>query len=145
MKELIFKEIVYDSANYQLTVQLRDQLLRKPLGLKFSEEDLASEKQMFHLALFDDNECIACLILVPEAEKIKMRQVAVAEKYQSKGIGKKLIQESEAFAKAKEFQKMYCNARKTAVPFYLKQGYKIVSEEFEEVGIPHFKMEKELS
>lgn len=145
MKGLIFKEVAYDSQDYQLTIQLRDLLLRKPLGLEFSNEDLAREEDMFHLAFFKKEKCIACLVLVPEGKKIKMRQVAVAEKYQSKGIGKKIIQKSEAFAKAKGFQKIYCNARKTAVHFYLKQGYKVVSDEFIEVNIPHFQMEKQIS
>jgi predicted GNAT family N-acyltransferase len=37
---------------------------------------------------------------------------------------------------------MHCNARKTAVPFYLQLGFETVGEEFEEVGIPHFRMQK---
>jgi predicted GNAT family N-acyltransferase len=40
---------------------------------------------------------------------------------------------------------MVLHARETAVPFYLKLGYEVVGGQFEEVGIPHFKMEKKLS
>jgi predicted GNAT family N-acyltransferase len=36
------------------------------------------------------------------------------------------------------------HARKSAVGFYEKNGYKICSGEFEEVTIPHYVMEKEL-
>ncbi|NOZ36403.1 MAG: GNAT family N-acetyltransferase [Chlorobi bacterium] len=41
-------------------------------------------------------------------------------------------------------QKIVLHARKTAVSFYLKLNYKIISEQFYEVGIPHFKMRKML-
>jgi predicted GNAT family N-acyltransferase len=39
---------------------------------------------------------------------------------------------------------MILHARATAVPFYLRLGYTVVGEPFEEVGIPHRGMEKAL-
>jgi predicted GNAT family N-acyltransferase len=39
---------------------------------------------------------------------------------------------------------MVMNARKTAVGFYEKLGYNAKGDEFEEVTIPHFLMEKTL-
>ena len=39
---------------------------------------------------------------------------------------------------------MTLHARQVAVPFYERLGYSIVGEPFEEVSIPHFKMEKGL-
>jgi predicted GNAT family N-acyltransferase len=36
------------------------------------------------------------------------------------------------------------HARKDAIGFYEKQGYKISGDEFTEVTIPHFVMEKKL-
>jgi predicted GNAT family N-acyltransferase len=43
---------------------------------------------------------------------------------------------------SRRFSKIILNARKVALPFYLKSGYVIQGDEFEEVGIPHFKMSK---
>ncbi len=43
-----------------------------------------------------------------------------------------------------KFDKITLHARKNAVPFYLALGYKIIGEEFEEVGLPHFEMEKNI-
>jgi predicted GNAT family N-acyltransferase len=39
---------------------------------------------------------------------------------------------------------MVLHARETAVPFYNALGYNSVGAQFEEVGIPHFRMEKAL-
>ncbi|MEX0813245.1 MAG: GNAT family N-acetyltransferase [Chitinophagales bacterium] len=145
MNALNLKKINFASLDYKKTVALRDLLLRKPLGLKFSEAELEKETNMLHLAFFDRENCIACLVLVPESKgKIKMRQVAVNEAYQSKGIGKKLIAAAEKYAREKGFKKMYCHARATALPFYQKLKYQQVGEAFEEVGIPHYKLEKNL-
>jgi predicted GNAT family N-acyltransferase len=36
------------------------------------------------------------------------------------------------------------HARKNAIGFYEKMGYKVKGEEFEEITIPHYVMEKQL-
>ncbi len=74
----------------------------------------------------------------------KMRQVAVNSSLQGKGIGKQLIQFVEIEAQKIGITHFELNARKSAVPFYLSMNYKIASDEFQEVGIPHFKMKKAL-
>ena len=50
----------------------------------------------------------------------------------------------EQEARATGIKKIEFHARKTAVKFYQKLGYHLEGEEFLEVGIPHFKMEKNL-
>lgn len=141
-----FKVYPFQSTEYLLALLLRYKILRVPLGLTFSAQDLAKDQSDFHLGLFEGETLLACLILTPQAEgKMKMRQVAVDEHLQGTGIGSELVRFSEGFAREKGFTYIHCNARKTAVPFYLKHGYTISGDEFSEVGIPHYYMEKELS
>ncbi len=138
-------EISFGSEWYALTVALRYDILRKPLGLHFTAGQLSKEDKEFHIAYIEDGKVLGCLILTPkENGTIKMRQVAVAENQQGKGIGKKMVVYAEIFSKEKGFTTMDLNARKTAVPFYLSMNYKIAGDEFEEVTIPHFRMVKEL-
>ena len=73
-----------------------------------------------------------------------MRQVAVHESCQRKGVGKLLVADSEAFARQKGYAKMTMHARDTAVPFYEKLGYKKKGRAFQEVTIKHYKMEKKM-
>jgi len=73
-----------------------------------------------------------------------MRQVAVHETKQDKGIGSEMVNFSENYAAENGYEWMVCSARKTAVPFYLKQGWQTVGDEFVEVTIPHFKMRKKI-
>ena len=141
-----FQNFEFATPDYALSVALRDEVLVKPLGLVFSEEDLSKEWDSFHLGAFDSaqNLC-ACLVLSPvSSTEIKMRQVAVHETVQGQGIGRRLVAYSEDFARAAGFRKVVLNARTSVRDFYTKLEYYIEGEEFEEVGIPHLKMYKEL-
>jgi len=138
------KEIAFGDEDYKKEIELRYIILRKPLGLNYTEEQLAAEKDEFHFAAFDGDKLVGCLLMKAIGnDEIKMRQVAVDEDYQGKGVGKSLVLFSEKFAAENGFSLITLHARKTAVPFYEKLGYKIVGEEFIEVTLPHFKMKKE--
>lgn len=143
---MIIKEVKFDSEEYKQTVALRDEVLRKPLSLKFSEQELSEEFDSFHLAaLNDEDEVVACLVLKPlTGDEIKMRQVAVHTDYQGKRIGKLLLSFSEIFASDQGFNLISAHVRDTALDFYLKQDYNKVGEQFEEIGLPHFKVQKQL-
>ena len=139
--------IAFATPEYDETVKLRYKILRKPLGRDFSEDQLAEEYADFHLAAYTNDWILrGCLVLTPKDDKVlKMRQVAVDDTVQQTGVGRQLVEASEAFGRANGFATMELNARHTAVPFYQKLNYDIVGEQFEEVGIAHFKMMKQLS
>ena len=139
-------QIEFATPEYDEAVRLRYEVLRRPLGLDFTPEQLAAEYDDVHLAGFDGmGRLIGYLCLTPlNNGAVKMRQVAVAPEWQGKGVGKKLVAASEELAKHLNFKRMTMHARETAVPFYLRLGYQTVGEQFEEVTIPHFKMEKKL-
>jgi len=142
---MTLEEIKYNSPKYHKSVELRYKILREPLGMTYSEEFLKAEKNQHHLGLFIENQIVAILLLQDLGNKlIKMRQFAVNDQLQGKGFGTKLVKFSEKIIKEKGFNKIELNARQTAVRFYEKLNYQIVSDEFFEVGIPHYKMEKEL-
>lgn len=141
-----FSEIIHSTPQYGATVALRRVVLRTPLGLDFTADELASEQSDYHLACYDDGDLVACLVLVPLAGgRIKMRQVAVAPPMQSRGIGRELVRFAEDFARQRSFTQMTIHARTSAVPFYEKLGYERVGKEFVEVSIPHWEMQKRLS
>ncbi len=143
MKQKIIK---YKSKEYNQSVKLRDKILRKPLGMVFTEKFLANDKHEFILGLFDNKKITATLNLKPISNtSIKMRQVAVDEIVQGQGLGSKLVRISEEFALKKGFNEIVLHARDTAVNFYLNLKYEITDPNvFYEVGIPHLKMRKKL-
>ena len=137
--------IKYGIREYEEMLVLRTKILRTPLGLNFSEEDLERDKDDFLLVIrSSDNQCIvACCLLTPLDKKTgKLRQMAVDHTVQKSGLGTAMLAFAEYVATKEGFEKMTLHARKIALGFYEKYGYKIVGNEFTEVGIPHYKMEK---
>ena len=140
---MTIKEIKFGSDNYNKSIELRDKILRKPLGLEITPDFLEQDKEQFHIAAFENNRIVGILLLQKIDDfTIKMRQVAVDNNKQRSGIGQKLVEFSENFTKMKQFNKIELNARKESIPFYLKLNYITVGNEFIEVGIVHQKMEK---
>ena len=142
---LVF-QVDFGSPSFDELVHLRDLILRKPLGLEFTPEELSSEYNSIHFAAYsNDFELLGTLVMKPlENGQIKMRQVAVFPYTQKKGVGQLLVAASETFAKEHNFKEIVLSARLPAVPFYEKLGYSIISELYQEVGIDHYKMAKEI-
>ncbi len=70
--------------------------------------------------------------------------MAVGAGLQGKGIGRVLMSFAENIARDHGYRRITMHARKSVLGFYEKSGYKVCSDEFEEVTIPHHVMEKEL-
>ncbi|MBY0755934.1 GNAT family N-acetyltransferase [Clostridium sardiniense] len=145
MNEIIIKEVFFNTPEYKSELRLRDNVLRKPLGMDISDDALEIEVDDYHICAIINSKVVGTLLLRKfNNTTLQMRQVAVDESLRNKHIGKKLISFAESFAKDKGFTKIILNARKTAIPFYERISYKKIGEEFTEVGILHMKMTKDL-
>ncbi len=142
---LKFRIVPYGTRAYLETVVLREEVLRKPLGMKFHGKDLVAEKDHWHLSLWDANECIATVVLQPlNEQEVKLRQMAVKEEYRGNGVGSALIALAERLARNEGFETIVLHARQNALDFYKQNGYEPFGKTFTEVGIPHKKMQKSL-
>lgn len=135
----------FDSALYRQAVELRRRVLRLPLGLDFTPEDLAPDREQFHFVATDGGQVVGCLVMVPHGNETKMRQVAVEPDLQGRGIGKAMVAHTEVWAAQEGYESIVLHAREGAVPFYLGLGYELEGEPFEEVTIPHRRMRKRLT
>ena len=139
------KLIDHGTEDYTQMVNLRLQLLRKPLALSFDREELEKEKDDILIGCFEDDKLEGCCLLTKVDRKtLRLRQMAVVSGLQGKGIGKVLTLFAENIARDRGYTKIMMHARKTAIGFYEKLGYKKKGDEFEEVTIPHYVMEKDL-
>ena len=142
---MALKIIDHGTKEYQQMVQLRMDILRKPLGLSFKAEELEKEKDEILIGAFEDEKMLGCCMLIKEGpQTVRLRQMAVLKNLQGKGIGRALMQFAENIARDRGFRKITMHARKSATGFYEKLGYQITGDEFEEVTIPHYIMEKAL-
>ena len=142
---MALKILDHGSHEYRQMVKLRDDILRKPLGLGFTPQELESEKDNMLIAAFEEDEILGCCMRVEEnPETVRLRQMAVLNDLQGKGIGRALMGFAENIARDRGYKVLSMHARKNALGFYEKMGYKVASNEFTEVTIPHYVMEKRL-
>ncbi len=141
---LTFSQIDYGSDAWSTAVKLRENVLRKPLDSFFSPDELEQERAHIHIGGYSDGEIVATAVLVPEGENMKMQRVAVLESLRNTAIGSKMMVFCEAIVLSNNAYTVYCHARDSAVKFYLKNGYEPEGDYFDEDGIPHLKMSKNL-
>ena len=134
--------IDWGSVKYIQSLALRYEVLRKPLGMIFDPAIFPEEKGDIHLVANHGDWLVGCMILTEAGNDLKMRQVAVANKYRRNKVGARMVALAEAKAIEMGKRKMVLHARDSALDFYLSLGYYIVGDQFEEVGIPHHRMEK---
>src|SRR5215510_10115196 len=100
-----FREISFGTREYGLECSLREEVLRRPLGLPLSEEDRENEEHQLHFGLFGpDDELLACVVAVKlSPSKARIRQMAVSPTLQGKGLGQRLMTELEWNLQARGF------------------------------------------
>src|SRR5687767_3312797 len=131
--------IKHGSDDYKEMIDLRMKILRTPLGLTFTKEELANEKKDILIGAYTDNKLVGCCVLTKKNEKeIQLRQMAVDSDQQTTGIGKVILEFAEKYSLAAGYQVLMMHARDVAVGFYEKCGYIKKGDPFIEVTIPHY-------
>ena len=139
------KQIDHGTQEYKQMVELRNEILRKPLGIEFDLKELEREKNDILIAAFEEEKMLGCCLLTRVNNQcVRLRQMAVENNLQGKGIGAAMMNYAENVARDAGYNKIIMHARRTAIGFYEKLGYKTSGEEFEEITIPHIIMEKKL-
>lgn len=143
---MTLKIIKHLSPEYEQMINLRVTVLLQPLGIAPSYIKPEQEATDLHLGAFENEKIIGCCVLTNRGEgKVQLRQMAIAFNLQGQGIGAAVVSYAEEVAKEQGYQTLFMHARNPVIPFYEKSGYKIIGNEFFEVGIGHHRMEKSLS
>jgi predicted GNAT family N-acyltransferase len=74
----------------------------------------------------------------------KIGRVAVLASARGRGVGTALMRELHEMARARGLAAVWCHAQLSAASFYTGLGYRAVGEVFEEAGIDHVRMQREL-
>lgn len=75
---------------------------------------------------------------------VKLQRFCILKEYRNQGLGRKITAFVEEYYRNNSYAKIELDAKFEVFEFYEKCGYKKISDPFEEAGIPHVKMVKEL-
>jgi predicted N-acetyltransferase YhbS len=119
-------------------IDLRDRVLRKPLGRSLSAEDTKRDANADLLVARREGRVVACCLLTRETSSlVQLRAMAVAPELQRQGIGRALVAFAEAFAREGGAEEIQLEGRVAAHSFYAGLGYVVEGDEYLKVGIPH--------
>jgi len=98
-----------------------------------------------HLAAIADNRVVGCASYVQNeyegAPAYQLRGMATDPDWRGRGVGQSVLEYAELLLRDDPIRVRWCNARVVALGFYLKQGWQVVSPEFDiPTAGPHHRM-----
>jgi phosphoribosylformimino-5-aminoimidazole carboxamide ribotide isomerase len=126
----------------ELTWRLRQRVLYP--AKKLYEVEMDEDNHGYHFGAFSANELVAVVSLFQNGNDCQFRKFAVDADMQGKGVGNQLLQYITDFAVKEGAQCLWCNARTTAIGFYLKNGFEPTGKLFTQNGFDYEIVEKKL-
>lgn len=104
----------------------------------------ADDAHAFHALAILDGKPVGCGRFVTHGDEVKIGRMAVLANRRTHGVGREILVYLMRIARERGYRHAVLHAQMTAEGFYLKNGYTPVGEVFEEAGIAHRKMVREL-
>jgi len=134
--------ITIEQIRPELTWRLRQEVLYP--AQKLYEMELDEDQQGIHFGAFTDDRLVGVVSLFQTDASFQFRKLAVSGEYQKMGIGNALLQRVEEFAESEGGTVVWCNARVSAIGFYMKAGYEHTGKLFSKNGFDYEILEKQI-
>ncbi|WP_184545912.1 GNAT family N-acetyltransferase [Mucilaginibacter sp. FT3.2] len=133
-------EIQIEQIRPELTWRLRQRILYP--AQKMQEMAMDEDNNGIHFAAFKDNVMVGVVSLFQKSDDFQFRKFAIDESVQGMGIGRQMLDYITDFAVVNGGKRIWCNARVTAIGFYLKAGFKHTGQLFSKSGFEYEILEK---
>ena len=125
-------------------MELRTQIFVVEQNCPYQEVD-TKDKSAFHVLGYDRNGLlIAVARVLPlgiSYDEVSFGRVAIRKEYRGKGTAHELTQKLISFIKTHlKSDEIRISAQSHLLQFYKSHGFKAVSKEYDEDGIPHLEM-----
>jgi predicted GNAT family N-acyltransferase len=97
-----------------------------------------------HALALEGADAVGCGRMVVHGGEVKIGRMAVLKQRRGEGIGALILAHLIDLARSRGIRKAILHAQLTAEGFYLKNGFTPQGEVFEEAGIAHREMERQL-
>ena len=142
---MALKIIDHGSREYQQMVQLRNDILRKPLRLTFTPEELEKEKDEILIGAFEEEKMLGCCMLIMvDPATVRLRQMAVLNNLQGKGHRKSINAVCRKHRPRPRFQKNHHACPQVSCGFLRKIRIPGLWRGIRRSTLPHYEMQKKL-
>lgn len=95
------------------------------------------DENAMHFLVFKDEEAIGCARAVVIKNYMQLGRMAVLKEYRGQGIGSALLEKAIVTAKLNQISRIHISAQCHAIDFYLKFGFKVMSDIYLDAEILH--------
>ena len=138
-------KLVTGDVELQEAFEVRRQVFVREQGIS---EDLVfdgRDREALHIIVKDRGRVIgSARVQFLTDNQAKLERMAVLERYRRKGIGKGMLLFLDAVWKDKQGRQVIIHAQLEVVPFYKLYGFDELGLPFQEAGIKHIKMRKQI-
>ena len=123
----------------QITPTLTWRLRRDVLypAQKVFEMEMEEDADGVHFGAFRDNKLVGVVSLFQNGSSVQFRKLAVDLAAQHAGIGTALLNYITTYAQENGGTSLWCNARVSAIDFYLKAGFSKTGKLFSKKGFDY--------
>lgn len=138
-------KIVETNEEKEQAFQIRATVFVDEQKVSMEEEIDEYEDEAIHFIGYKDGKPVAASRLRWVDDFGKLERICILKEFRGKSYGTDMIKAMEAIIAKEGYTKTKLNAQTRAVDFYRRLGYKVVSGEFLDAGIPHVTMTKQLN
>ncbi|MFL5822442.1 MAG: GNAT family N-acetyltransferase [Solirubrobacteraceae bacterium] len=128
----------------QAALALRHEVFCVEQGVPEREEVDGRDPEGIHLVAVADGQLLGTCRLVVVARTVQFSRLAVRSASRRRGIATALLEAAEAESRAAGAGRIVLHAQTYARPLYDRVGYRPRGSVFQEAGIEHVAMEKDL-
>ena len=135
------------STTYLDAMKIRQLVFVQGQGISKSLEIDQDETRCLYFVLYSDSDKpLATCRMLPNSDnnEVILQRMAVLPDYRGQHLGRLLLDHVLSFCAEQRISKIVLHAQTSVLGFYQKMGFKQFGSEFEEAGIKHLMMEKEL-
>lgn len=145
MVELVEFAVAIDPQDMEDAYRLRHIVFVEEQGVPENMEKDEFDPDAIHVVAKNGGKVVGTGRMVIEAKNGRIGRMAVDKNLRRKGIGKRIMLKLEEEAQQRGLDEIYLHAQVHAHDFYEKLGYTPRGEVFDEAGIDHVEMYKELN
>ena len=130
-------EIVKWIDEYELLTMIREKVFIEEQKVTSQLEWDGMDENAMHFLVFKDEEAIGCARAVVIKNYMQLGRMAVLKEYRGQGIGSALLEKAIVTAKLNQISSIHISAQCYAIDFYLKFGFKVMSDIYLDAEILH--------
>jgi len=130
-------EVVKWKDEYDSLIMIREKVFIEEQKVTSQLEWDGMDENAMHFLVFKDEEAIGCARAVVIKNYMQLGRMAVLKEYRGQGIGSALLEKAIVTAKLNQISSIHISAQCYAIDFYLKFGFKVMSDIYLDAEIPH--------